>query len=79
MWDQCGGEGGNCKQVGACMDGPYPNTTCPAGSSCLKQSNYYYQCLPTGACLGGSLGWHIGVACWIPRCCCPARSWQGAH
>jgi hypothetical protein len=47
IWDQCGGQGGNCKQVGACVDGPYSNKTCPSGTSCLKQSNWYYQCLPT--------------------------------
>ncbi len=48
LWDQCGGEGGNCKDVGTCVNGPYPGRSCPSGSSCLKQSNWYYQCLPTG-------------------------------
>ena len=47
LWDQCGGEGGNCKQGGTCVNGPFPGKTCPAGSSCLKQSNWYFQCLPT--------------------------------
>ncbi len=47
LWDQCGGEGGNCKDVGTCINGPFPGKDCPAGSSCLKQSNWYYQCLPT--------------------------------
>jgi hypothetical protein len=49
LWDQCGGQGGNCKEAGAgaCVDGPIPGQSCPSGSSCLKQSNWYYQCLPT--------------------------------
>jgi hypothetical protein len=47
------------------MNGPYPGKTCPTGSSCLKQSNWYFQCLPTegytciptdGAAPGGSGG-----------------------
>ncbi len=38
LWDQCGGEGGACKQVGTCVDGPYPGKACPAGSSCQKQN-----------------------------------------
>jgi hypothetical protein len=46
LWDQCGGEGGNCASF-ACVDGLYPGQSCPSGSSCLKQSNWYYQCLPT--------------------------------
>jgi hypothetical protein len=29
------------------VDGPFPAQSCPADSSCLKQSNYYYQCLPS--------------------------------
>jgi hypothetical protein len=53
MWDQCGGEGGSCKQAGACVDGPYPGKACPAGASCQKQSNWYYQCLPTSSAAGG--------------------------
>ncbi len=49
LWGQCGGQGGNCKEAGgACVDGPVPGSSCPTGSSCLKQSNWYYQCLPTG-------------------------------
>ena len=47
LWDQCGGEGGNCKTAGTCLNGPFPGKTCPSGSSCLKQSNWYFQCLPT--------------------------------
>jgi hypothetical protein len=47
LYDQCGGEGGNCKQAGACVNGPFPGKACPAGASCLKQSNWYFQCLPT--------------------------------
>jgi hypothetical protein len=49
LWGQCGGQGGSCKEAGAgaCVDGPYPGKSCPAGSSCLKQSNWYYQCLPS--------------------------------
>jgi hypothetical protein len=29
------------------VDGPWPGASCPARSSCLKQSKFYYQCLPT--------------------------------
>ena len=46
LWDQCGGQGGSCNAF-ACVDGPFPGQSCPAGSSCLKQSKYYYQCLPS--------------------------------
>jgi hypothetical protein len=47
LWDQCGGQGGNCKEAGECVDGPFAGKACPSASSCLKQSNWYYQCLPT--------------------------------
>jgi hypothetical protein len=47
LWDQCGGQGGNCKEAAICMDGPFPGKACPSGFTCLKQSNWYYQCLPT--------------------------------
>jgi hypothetical protein len=48
LWDQCGGKGGNCNTGNfTCIDGPFPNYTCPGNSSCLKQSQWYYQCLPT--------------------------------
>jgi hypothetical protein len=46
LWDQCGGKGGNCASF-TCADGLFPNHTCPTNSSCLKQSQWYYQCLPT--------------------------------
>jgi hypothetical protein len=47
LWDQCGGQGGSCRDAGGCVDAPFPGKACPSGASCLKQSNWYYQCLPT--------------------------------
>ncbi|KAL5512392.1 hypothetical protein ACEPAG_3384 [Sanghuangporus baumii] len=37
VWGQCGGIG---------WTGP---TTCAAGSACVRQNDYYYQCLPGAA------------------------------
>ena len=41
VWGQCGGVGWS----GA--------TTCVSGSTCTKQNDYYYQCLPGGSGGGG--------------------------
>ncbi len=76
LWDQCGGEGGSCKEAGTCVDGPFPGKACPSGSSCLKQSNWYYQCLPTGEAAGPGLACCQGrrrsrAAC-LPRRAPPA-------
>jgi hypothetical protein len=39
LWAQCGGKGGNCASS-SCADGPYPAQTCPAGSSCQRESEW---------------------------------------
>jgi hypothetical protein len=44
MWGQCGGMGGGCQPYG-CVDGPFAR--CPAGSSCLRLSHWFYQCQPS--------------------------------
>jgi hypothetical protein len=46
LWDQCGGVGGSCQGLGACVDGPYPGKACPPGASCQRQSEWYWQCHP---------------------------------
>jgi hypothetical protein len=45
IWAQCGGRGGNCGQY-TCVDGAYPGQTCPAGASCQRLHEWYYQCRP---------------------------------
>ena len=49
LWDQCGGMGGNCKEAGACVDGPYPSKACSTNASCQRQDEWYWQCLPAGS------------------------------
>ena len=43
-WQQCGGTGGDCGKF-SCQDGPYPSASCPSGTTCQKQSQWFYQCL----------------------------------
>ncbi|KAK9809025.1 hypothetical protein WJX72_008102 [[Myrmecia] bisecta] len=47
QYAQCGGKGGDCPQypAGYCVDGPYPASTCPSGTSCIRQNEWYWQCL----------------------------------
>ena len=45
MWDQCGGQGGNCNSY-QCVDGAFANYACPSGASCQRQNQWYHQCLP---------------------------------
>jgi hypothetical protein len=42
-WQQCGGKGGDCSKW-SCVDGPFPGTSCLSGSSCQKETQWYYQC-----------------------------------
>jgi hypothetical protein len=49
LWGQCGGLGGDCARRGRCADGPYPGLACAAGSACVRQSEWYHQCLPANS------------------------------
>jgi hypothetical protein len=57
VWDQCGGKGGSCQVYGACTDDTYPNTTCPAGTTCQRQGEWSRQCLPDAAYQSTGLKW----------------------
>jgi hypothetical protein len=46
-WSQCGGNGGSCSQY-TCLDGTFPGWSCAAGSACIRQSSYLWQCTPGG-------------------------------
>jgi hypothetical protein len=43
-WQQCGGKGGECSTA-TCVDGAYPGKSCQAGLSCVKHTEWYYQCM----------------------------------
>jgi hypothetical protein len=49
LWGQCGGRGGNCASF-SCVDGPFPDLTCPAGSSCQRESEWSVICASKSSC-----------------------------
>jgi hypothetical protein len=59
LYDQCGGRGGSCNSY-QCQDGPFPGQSCPAGSSCQRQSE---AALSTGGPAGR----------WLTCCTCGAE------
>jgi hypothetical protein len=40
---QCGGEGGVCAIIGSCRDAPVTTRQCVTGTTCQRQSNWYWQ------------------------------------
>lgn len=47
-WQQCGGKGGDCERYGQCADAPFPAYACPAGCSCARLEQHFWQCKPDG-------------------------------
>jgi hypothetical protein len=45
LFSQCGGKGA-CPPDRTCADAEWPESCCPAGSSCLRQHEWFWQCLP---------------------------------
>jgi hypothetical protein len=45
-WAQCGGT--SC-EGGGCSDAPWPAAVCSSGFSCVRQTQYYWQCAPHAA------------------------------
>jgi hypothetical protein len=43
-WQQCGGKGGECSTA-SCLDGVFPGKGCSSGLSCVRQNEWYYQCM----------------------------------
>lgn len=46
QYEQCGGE--IAKHMFSPVDGPFACTKCSTGYHCVRDSAYYYQCLPNG-------------------------------
>ena len=46
LFSQCGGNGGACKGGSLCGDKAW--AACPGGSTCLRQSPFYWQCVADG-------------------------------
>jgi hypothetical protein len=41
LWSQCGGKGGECAKLGACADAVFGAASCPPGSTCHRQSEWW--------------------------------------
>jgi hypothetical protein len=58
FWSQCGGRSGCIASSGLqCVDGPWPAAqfgSCVAGSSCVRQNEWFYQCRPLPAASSNS-------------------------
>ncbi|KAK9811457.1 hypothetical protein WJX72_004232 [[Myrmecia] bisecta] len=44
-FDQCGGKGASCAAAGQCTDVQWEGACCPSGTSCIRQNEWYFQCL----------------------------------
>lgn len=46
-WAQCGGQSGECYDLNpsTCVDAPWPGYACESGTTCVRQSQWYWQCL----------------------------------
>lgn len=49
LWQQCGGKGGDCAKGGACVDAPWPMTTCGPGAVAVRHNEWHWQCEPVGS------------------------------
>ncbi len=61
LWKQCGGKGGDCAKYNACVDAPWPMTTCGPGAMAVRHNEWHWQCEPVGsqpqAPTSRQLGW----------------------
>lgn len=52
-YSQCGGAGGDCAQIGACIDGPWPGgrTTCTKLTQKLRKTRHLLCCSQIAGCI----------------------------
>jgi len=43
-YDQCGGMGGNCENLGGCQNAPLPGLCCSEGFQCAEINKWFYYC-----------------------------------
>ena len=44
--EQCGGQGGDCKSKGQCVDAQWKGVKCPQFSACIRRNEWHWQCDP---------------------------------
>ncbi len=74
-YDQCGGQGGSCTSS-QCSDAYWPSSSCPLAYSCIRQSQWYWQCKPAlGLAVARAAATKAGTvtaAAGEAWCCCEA-------
>ena len=74
-YEQCGGQGSSCTSS-QCSDAYWPSSSCPLAYSCIRQSQWYWQCKPAlGLAVARAAATKAGTvtaAAGEAWCCCEA-------